>query len=303
MKKGDKKTMSLKQILANRNNSLKSTGPKTEGGKAISKLNATKNGILSDEVVVQGFCIKESTSEFRAFREQFWEHYAPVGPQEGMLVNEIVTCYWRKRRVLRAESGEIALSVDNGSWHRSHPGLYPMITWFLPAVDTLSQMEESATGVEYIMMVLEQVREDLHKDGELTEEAIQRALKSFGDKSNVITNELIRLRSLVLNNYYGSNPAVVKRCHRGAVKNCIEWKLQHYDKLLQICREHEEKQEEARQAASVLPSGEKLDKILRYETTLDRKLYHAMSQLERLQRMRKGENVPPPLTMEVSQKC
>ena len=34
----------------------------------------------------------------------------------------------------------------------------------------------------------------------------------------------------------------------------------------------------------------------------ERQLYRTMSQLERIQRMRRGEVVPPPLTMEVSER-
>jgi hypothetical protein len=39
---------------------------------------------------------------------------------------------------------------------------------------------------------------------------------------------------------------------------------------------------------------------MRYETKLERQLFRSMAQLERLQRMRRGEAVPPPLAMEVS---
>jgi len=56
------------------------------------------------------------------------------------------------------------------------------------------------------------------------------------------------------------------------------------------------------QAAAVLPSLEVLDKIMRYETKLERQMYRAMNQLERFQRRRRGEAVPPPLTMDVSDK-
>ena len=68
------------------------------------------------------------------------------------------------------------------------------------------------------------------------------------------------------------------------------------------CAKREAAEEEARQAAAVLPSPEVLDKILRYETKLERQMYRAMSQLERLQRMRQGEAVPPPMTLEVSER-
>jgi hypothetical protein len=45
-----------------------------------------------------------------------------------------------------------------------------------------------------------------------------------------------------------------------------------------------------------------LVKILRFETTVERQLYGAMNRLERLQRRRNGEQVPPPLTMDVSRR-
>jgi hypothetical protein len=49
-----------------------------------------------------------------------------------------------------------------------------------------------------------------------------------------------------------------------------------------------------------LPLGPALDSILRYETTIQRKLVYAMNQLERLQRARKGEHVPAPVSVQVS---
>jgi hypothetical protein len=55
-----------------------------------------------------------------------------------------------------------------------------------------------------------------------------------------------------------------------------------------VVRPNSSNEEEARQAAAVLPSMEVLDKIMRYETKLGRQLYRAMNQLERLQRIRRG---------------
>jgi hypothetical protein len=48
-----------------------------------------------------------------------------------------------------------------------------------------------------------------------------------------------------------------------------------------------------------LPPTEATDKLLRYEAHLDRQLYRAMDQLERLQRQRRGETVPPPLNVNL----
>ncbi len=91
----------------------------------------------------------------------------------------------------------------------------------------------------------------------------------------------------------------VKLRHQTAVERYIELKLIDYGELSGERGEREDKEETAQQAANVLPSAEVLDKILRYETALDRQLYRAMNQLERLQRRREGEDVKAPLMMDV----
>jgi hypothetical protein len=42
-----------------------------------------------------------------------------------------------------------------------------------------------------------------------------------------------------------------------------------------------------------------IDRIVRYHTMINRQLYQAINQLERLQRLRKGDNVPAPLNVQV----
>ena len=61
-----KKTMSPAQLEANRLNALKSTGPRTPQGRAISKMNACRHGIFSMDAVVRGRCIKEDDKELTA---------------------------------------------------------------------------------------------------------------------------------------------------------------------------------------------------------------------------------------------
>lgn len=49
-----------------------------------------------------------------------------------------------------------------------------------------------------------------------------------------------------------------------------------------------------------LPLGAELDRMLRYEAAIQRQLIHAINQLESLQRIRTGENVPAPLSVQLS---
>jgi hypothetical protein len=50
-----------------------------------------------------------------------------------------------------------------------------------------------------------------------------------------------------------------------------------------------------------LPEGRPLESILRYETTIHRQLVHAIGQLERMQRARRGEHVPAPLSVQLTE--
>jgi len=49
-----------------------------------------------------------------------------------------------------------------------------------------------------------------------------------------------------------------------------------------------------------LPNKESMEKLMRYEGSINRQLSQAMNQLERLQRQRNGELVPAPISVEVS---
>ncbi len=80
------KVVSLEKIESNRRNARRSTGPRTEEGKSIAKLNAVKHGILSAEVVVPGLGIQEQVGEFQALRERFWKSLARWGRRK--------RCWW-----------------------------------------------------------------------------------------------------------------------------------------------------------------------------------------------------------------
>jgi hypothetical protein len=95
-------------------------------------------------------------------------------------------------------------------------------------------------------------------------------------------------------------PEALRAQHKEKVLNYLDQETRQLESE-QGCRKARENSEErARQSAAVLPSAEVLEKILRYETALERQLFRAMNQLERLQRRRQGENIPAPLTMEIS---
>ena len=295
------KTVSLKQIEANGRNARKSTGPKTPAGRAVSKMNAMKHGLLSREVLVHGKYIKENDREFAALRQRLWEDLNPVGMQEEMLVDQVVAAYWRLYRALKAESGEIALSVDNGRWERTHHDIMSTTMLWGMSSDPVYSMRKSALGNLFMVNQLKEIRASVEKEGELTEAAIQSV--TFHGKPYSLTEDLEKLRSRLQQNPEGLEATALRARQKEQALAYIDGKLNFISWDITECEEHEAKEEEARQAAAVLPAPEVLDKIIRYSTMLDRQLYRAMNQLERVQRRRQGEAVPPPLTVEVSERA
>jgi hypothetical protein len=79
------------QILANRLNAQKSTGPRTAEGKAVASQNSIKHGLLAEQDVITS----ENEADFNLYRHQILDELSPVTPMESMLAERIVTLSWR----------------------------------------------------------------------------------------------------------------------------------------------------------------------------------------------------------------
>ena len=110
-----------KQIKANRRNARKSTGPRTETGKAASSANALSHGLTAAETVVLP---EEEPEDFERLRQGVIADLAPAGALQEALAQRIAVLLWRLDRVARLEAelfihGEFALdraSLDSAGW-------------------------------------------------------------------------------------------------------------------------------------------------------------------------------------------
>jgi hypothetical protein len=92
---------SARKAEANRQNALKSTGPKTPEGKTAIRLNAVQHGLLAEEILLPG----EDEDALRKLGERLRTELQPVGELENMLVDRIISAHWRLRRLGRVEAG------------------------------------------------------------------------------------------------------------------------------------------------------------------------------------------------------
>jgi len=91
---------SQKQIEANKQNALKSTGAKTEAGKNIIRHNALKHGLLSSEVLLK----EENKQELDELTQKLRTELAPTNQMEMILVERIIANIWRLKRAMRIET-------------------------------------------------------------------------------------------------------------------------------------------------------------------------------------------------------
>src|ERR1035437_6450891 len=100
---------SPEQIHANRLNAQRSTGPRTEEGKAASRFNALKYGIEARSLVISG----EDPTALEALALEYHQQFNPSGPLEDYLVQTLVQADWNRRRYPRVEAQIFQLLLAN----------------------------------------------------------------------------------------------------------------------------------------------------------------------------------------------
>jgi len=253
-------------------------GPQTPEGKEVVKKNALKHGLCAQEVVIQAGDGQESQEDFDLLLDRLRADLQPQGVLEEIQVERIAVCYWRLCRCLRAETGETRKALDSCrlTWEQERVDALRFAKMCPAQGDSRRTLWQDSIGLNYLIQLWEMAQQELADQGHLS----------------APVNELL-LRTL-------PQARIVPWGNQEAALEYIDREIGRLQKVQQIYQEKETFELEALKASLALPSKEVLDKILRYETTISRQLYKAMAELERLQRMRRGEPVPPPINVEVS---
>ncbi len=139
-----------KQIQANRNNAKKSTGPRSEEGKARSAQNALKHGLLARDAVLPGEHPAEFDQQFQALERAI----QPDNAIEFEFLRQMADAQWRMRRLTRIETGFLAAALEEA--RTAAGGESQQLTGAEPAI---SPTRESQTGTQ-----LEQPVDDCRPD-------------------------------------------------------------------------------------------------------------------------------------------
>jgi hypothetical protein len=282
----------------------KPTGPRTQLGKERSKHNAVKHGIFSKVAVLN--C--ESQAEFDALLNRLRNDRQPVGTLEELLVEKLAVLFWRNRRFLVAEGAEIRANSEFVEWdgrarqfqeaveilpRRSNGGL---IRWIANPnvlkefVDRLKALKE---GIEAGIFVPE------------SDNVILAMLYGTDDKENwpyglsltyVLWSVVAALSEEERKQRGLPSPQLAKEGLLAELREAINGYSCYGKEQAKILAA----KLELEPLRHNVPDAPQLDRLLRYETSLERSIERTLNQLERLQRMRLGRPVPPSINLNIT---
>lgn len=299
---------SPKKLEANRRNALKSTGPRTPAGKARSSRNGARHGLYAVDPALPGL---ERRETWEAHREGVLRSLAPDGYLEEVLSERVAFLLWRLRRVARYEREAVL-----ASWKRAEdvPSFHAVAggTSLLSPEDYRSAREEAAQDLRFLES-LAGLPEDARLDREdaasafwaVHHEADERVeTEGFSvsvpglpdgeddfDAFDAWTAGLFRVAVETYAGAVGSSPEVFYR----ETLDALRYKRDTAER-------NEKKAFEARQAERherLLLKGELVDKVTKYETTVERSLFRTLHELQRLQAARAGGPVLAPVAVDV----
>jgi hypothetical protein len=163
---------------------------------------------------------------------------------------------------------------------------------------TQSELKKDLVGATLLLSALQLVKRDLTELGHLSDPVKELLLDRFAfcDSRLLMLCDLFKPEQ---NN--AENGQLRNGDGANARKEIVMHLLNSEMERLESFRQYAPTREQYERAADVqirsLPSAEKADRLLRYETHLERQLYRALDQLERLQRRRMGDAIPPPLNV------
>ncbi len=276
--------ISARKLKANRENAKKSTGPKTVRGKAFSRRNAVKHGLFVNSVT-DFEALYEDPKQYQELLNGLWDQYQPVGRAEEMEVERIALSCWRLKRAWRYENAEnLAARRDFVRAELDYQEEY---------------CKQKDKEEEAIIVELESAKKEIEETRQLSQERKQRIIVMMPGLQELWLALDERAQKLM------EHPSAANMMR----KTNPEWRIWASDiytvtQLIAYLKDLGQRRylnvREAAVGRHAIPNPEVLDRILRYETTIERYLNRAMERLDRLQRHRRGEAVSPPLSVHLS---
>jgi hypothetical protein len=294
--------VSERKLKANRENAKKSTGPKTSRGKAYSRQNARTHGLFILDK--EEFFVAGDPLDLRTYHKRICDELQPIGACEEIEVEYIATCWMRLQRLLRYENAEIEFSTMSIDSDRDR-GCYDPFRSSVIRFDRISLLQTAEKEAEVNGHVSSELRErifDADRSLRLSwpnfaAEAERTAQKNRHEIAIRIAEErqlpLGEAKALLVR-----DPKSLPERERFVAAETVRNAINHVANRWWNLSGRELQNDYQRQ---LIPQSCTVDKIIRYTNTFERQISRSYDRLERLQRRRRGEHVPPPVSVSLTQ--
>jgi hypothetical protein len=214
--------------------------------------------------------------------------YQPMGTAEELEVERIALCWWRLKRTWRYENAmnHVALRdlgrrelAEQAEWCKERDKEEDAIIQELQrAAEEIQETQEFPKDWEELKQRIFAIEPKFEPVWKLLESAAQERLAT--PAISKLSKQLDPKERSVLLAIFTVKSAVVF--------------------LEELRHSRNTSVREIAIAQHVIPNSDALDKILRYETTIERQLGRSVDRLERLQRRRKGETLLPPVSVRLT---
>lgn len=247
-----KTTVTEKKLAANRLNAKRSTGPRTERGKNVSRFNAVTTSLFARHIVIPAHDEDDADpqKQFSGLLADLQKEYRPEGASEVFCVAQMAECMWKQRRISRSEKSLVETRArQQVRSHESHRRASQLATY------CFSTLEKALQEIQTTRTLSLETRTAMLRDLEsLPDIGLQvpklGASDDHGQNENGFNDQLVRAMEEDRARLFDGI---------GRMANLDELATTH--------------------AARVLPDADDLEQMLRYDKALQKKFDWALQRL------------------------
>jgi len=281
-------------------------GPKTAQGKERSKRNARKHGIFSELVLLPG----ESRREYQSLLQGLQDYFEPEGTAEVVLVEKFAYELQCFRRYIDAERAEIRMGVSYHGGNVREPQVHLTdkhitnnVTHF---VNDPCWKIRSPVVLDCVVGLLGILRDSIERNGFDSIQDMEFLEGIYGGGKQEFPAVLVSKYKFfdLLARIAGKRPLAGEFQTPEKCRDEFLRQIDHEINLLKSRRDTliaiEADRSNLERHRRLVPDSPHLDRLLRYKASLERSIDRTLTQLERLQRMRRGQPIPAPLKVDLS---
>jgi hypothetical protein len=283
----------------------RATGPRTPRGKDRSKHNALKHGIFSKMVLLRG----ESKSDFDSLLSGLRDNLRPEGMLEKILVEKLASLIWRYRRLLMAEGAEIRKGTEFFHLEETKRFEEEEVRVVNSEADRAGLFARISNPIilHRCVELLKTLEFSIQKTGFHSSSDIRMLSRVFGEfassggKHHIMHFYFLCSQDADLpeeEREKKGRPSPAE-CRANFVQD-LKTKINALESYGETQLEFEKPKKKLDAISRNVPDSPQLDRLLRYEASLERAFDRTLNQLERTQRMRLGQPVVPPINLNIS---